>query len=146
MRLPRGTQLLLGFVIGLVGLAIITGLVTMGSPGDARARRLDERRVADLRRITRATERYHSRLDRLPGSLQELADDAELTLPPRDPATGESYEYRVLGPKAYEVCARFERTDPDSSYPEPESGIDDAWRHGTGRQCFRREPPAKPRP
>lgn len=145
MRLPRGTQLLLGFVIGLVGLAIITGLVMMGSPGDARARRLDERRVADLSRITLATDGYRSRHNRLPGSLQELAQDPDMSVPVRDPATGESYEYQVLGPKTYEVCARFERTDPDSAYPEPESGTDDAWRHGAGRQCFQRQASPKTR-
>lgn len=145
MRPPRGTQLLLGFVIGLVALAIIAGLVMMGSPGDARARRLDERRVADLSRITLATDGYRSRHNRLPGSLQELAQDPEMSVPARDPATGDAYEYQVLGPKNYELCARFERTDPDSSYPEPQSGTDDGWRHGTGRQCFQREAPAKTR-
>ena len=141
MALPRGSQLLLGSVIGLVGLAVITGLVVMGSPGEARARRLDERRVADLSRITRATDRYYSRHNRLPGSLQELAQDPEVSVPARDPATGESYEYQVLGPKTYAVCARFARADPDSSFPEPEYGTEEARRHGVGRQCFQREAP-----
>jgi hypothetical protein len=141
VRLPRGTQLLVGFVIGLVALAVITGLVVMGSPGEARARRLDERRVADLRGITRATDLYRSRHDRLPGSLQELARDPEVSVHVRDPATGESYEYQVKGPKTYAVCARFERADPDSSHQELESVPEDGWRHAAGRQCFQREAP-----
>ncbi len=141
MRPPRGTQLLLGFVIGLVGLAIVAGVVMMGSPRDARAWRLDERRVSDLRWITRATDQYRSRHDRLPASLQELAQDREASVPVRDPATGESYEDQVLGPKTYTVCARFERADADSSSPEPEARTGDVWRHGVGRQCFQREAP-----
>ncbi len=141
MQPPRGTQLLLGFVIGLVGLAIVAGVVMIGSPGDARARRLDERRVSHLRWITRATDQYRSRHDRLPASLQELAQDRDASVPVRDPATGEFYEYRVLGPKTYTVCARFERADLDSSYPEAETGTGDVWRHGVGRRCFQREAP-----
>jgi hypothetical protein len=141
VRRPPGTQLIVGFVIGLVALAVISGLVVMGSPGEARARRLDERRVADLRGITRATNLYRTRHDRLPESLQELAQDPEVSVHVRDPATGESYEYQVLGPKTYAVCARFERVDPDSSYPEPASVPEDAWRHAAGRQCFQREAP-----
>ncbi len=143
MQLPPGRQLLIGFVIGLVGLAVITGLVVLGSPSEARARRLDERRVAALRRITRATNLYRTRHDRLPASLQELAQDPEVSLLARDPATGESYEYEVLGPNTYAVCARFERADSDASYQEPESVGEDAWRHGAGRQCFQREAPAE---
>jgi type II secretory pathway pseudopilin PulG len=139
MRLPPGKQLLLGLVIGLVGLAVIIGLVVVGSPSEARARRLDERRVADLRRITRATDLYRTRHDRLPESLQELAQDPEVSLHARDPATGVSYEYQVLGPNTYAVCARFERADPAASYQDPESVAEDAWRHGVDRQCFRRE-------
>lgn len=145
MRLRPGKQLLLGLIIGLVGLAVITGLVVVGSPTEARARRLDERRVADLRRITRATNLYRTRHDRLPESLQALAQDPEASLHGRDPATGESYEYQVLGPNSYAVCARFERADSDASYQEPESVAEDAWRHGVGRQCFRREAPTDTR-
>ena len=143
MRPPRGTQLLVGFVIGLVALAVIIGVVVMGSPGEARARRLDERRVADLRQITWATNAYRAGHDRLPGSLQELAQDPQASLHSRDPATGEAYDYQVLGPKTYAVCARFERADPDSSYPEPESRTEEAWRHGAGRQCFQRDAPVQ---
>jgi len=143
VRRPRGTQLLLWFVIGLVGLAVITGLVVMGSPGEARARRLDERRVADLRRITYAINVYRTGHDRLPESLRALVQDPEARLRAQDPATGESYEYQVLGPRTYAVCARFERADPDSSYPEPGSGREEAWRHGVGRQCFQGETPTE---
>ena len=63
----------------------------------------------------------------------------------RDPATGESYEYQVLGPNTYAVCARFERGDADASDQEAESAAEDAWRHGAGRQCFRREAPTETR-
>ncbi len=57
-------------------------------------------------------------------------------LPPSatDPLTGRPYEYRILGPSAYELCAEFERnTEEDNPRPA------DFWSHGPGRQCFQLE-------
>jgi hypothetical protein len=139
MRLPPARHILLGSVIGLVGLAVTTGLWLLGSPREARRRRLDARRVADLNQITLATDRYRTRYERLPVSLEELLRDPEVGLRSRDPTTGALYEYHVLGPTVYEVCAHFERASDGSPEQETDWFGGPGWPHGAGRQCFRRE-------
>jgi type II secretory pathway pseudopilin PulG len=139
---PRSpvTQWLVGVVIVVVSVTVVIALVMLGSPREARIRRLDARRVSDLRDLSNAATWYRKRHDRLPASLDELALDPEARTPPRDPITGQRYEYRVLNPTTYEVCARFERATSDSS--DQESGWANdlpAWRHDAGRQCFQRE-------
>jgi type II secretory pathway pseudopilin PulG len=135
MPLPPARQIFLGVVIGVVVLAVVTGLLLLGSPGEARIRRLDERRVADLRDITSAIDLYRSRHSRLPASMEELSAEATGRFVPRDPTTRLPYEYHPLGPTTYDICARFERpTDEESEWFG-----DPPWNHGAGRQCFRRE-------
>ena len=45
----------------------------IGLPSEERTRQIDERRVEDLQRISRAVEVYHTRHQRLPQSLDELS-------------------------------------------------------------------------
>ena len=52
----------------VVGAAVTTGIVIIGSPGEERTRRLDTRRVEDLQRISGAVEVYHKRHQRVPAS------------------------------------------------------------------------------
>jgi len=139
VRLPPARHILLGSVIGLVTLAVMVGLWLLGSPREARRHRLDARRVADLSQITLATDRYRTRRERLPRSLEELLQDPEVGLPSRDPATDALYEYRVLGPTTYEVCAHFERASDGGPDREADRFGGPPWPHGAGRQCFQRE-------
>ena len=140
MLRPPARQWLAGVVVAVVSVTVVIALVILGSPREARTRRLDVRRVSDLGRISDATTWYRKRHNRLPASVDELLLDPLASAPTKDPTTGQPYEYRVLGPTTYEVCARFERATPDSSDPEPEWGNGlPAWRHGAGRQCFQRD-------
>jgi len=139
MRLPPVKHILLGSVIGVVSLAVITGLWLLGSPREARRHRLDARRVADLSQITLATDHYRTRHERLPASLEELLQDPEAGLRSRDPTTGALYEYHVLGPTTYEVCAHFERASDGGPDQEADRFGGPPWPHGAGRQCFQHE-------
>ncbi len=141
MRVPPAKDVFLGSVIGLVGLAVISGLVLLGSPGEARTRRLDSRRVADLDEIALAANLYRTRHDRLPRSVQELSQDPDVRLRPLDPTTHEPYEYRVRDSVTFEVCAHFERASAVGPDEEPERLEGPAWTHGAGRQCFERKAP-----
>lgn len=138
MRRPPASQVFPGIVIAVVVLAVVSGLVLLGSPGEAHVRRLDERRVADLREIALGMDLYRTKHDRLPDSIGDLWSDPNARLRLRDPITSKAYEYRVLGPNTYELCARFERgtTDP---LDRTEWFDDASWNHGTGRQCFQRK-------
>jgi type II secretory pathway pseudopilin PulG len=139
MQLPSRKDAFLGLVIGVVTVTVIGGLVMLGSPGEARVRRLDERRVADLQAIARATNVYRTRHGRLPPSLEELAQEAGMRVDLRDPTTAERYSYRTVDSLTYELCARFERVSRGGPDDEPQWGGDVSWPHGVGRQCFERE-------
>lgn len=115
--------------IALVGIAIVAGLYVAGSPAEQRLLRLDDRRVTDLQRLSRAATRYYSQTDRLPASLDGLADGRRLSSVPRDPESGEPYEYNVHGDGRFELCAEFSRESRQAAER-------DFWRHGRGRDCF----------
>jgi len=139
MQLPPRKEVFPGLVIGVVAAAVIGGLVILGSPGEARIRRLDQRRVGDLQEIARMTGVYRTRHGRLPASLEELSQEPGTRVNLRDPTTAERYGYRTVDSLTYELCARFERVSSGEPDDEPRWGGDVSWSHGAGRQCFERE-------
>lgn len=126
-----GRKLFVAAVVVAVLAAVVAGLFLLRSPAEERTRRIDARRVDDLRAISEAIDVYRSRRERLPAALDELAAETGLASRLRDPETQQAYEYRALGAKEYELCASFtlelatRETAPDF------------WAHGPGRQCFR---------
>jgi hypothetical protein len=119
-----------GAAILIVVVAVAVGLELSGSPAAERARRLDARRVEDLVRISSAIDLYYVRRHTLPVELTDLGPPSGPSLSLTDPATSETYEYRTVAAKRYELCAAF--TAPsDEAHDEPEF-----WKHGAGRQCF----------
>ena len=143
--------------------AVAFGLVLLGSPAQERARRIDDRRVADLHGIAAASNLYWSRHSRLPASLDDLTAAPGLRINTRDPVTTETYGYEVLDSLRYEVCATFDGessagpVEPATIPPavqmscegchaaarirvdDPVTGQSnsrDLWTHGIGRQCF----------
>jgi hypothetical protein len=126
----------LGVLLTAVVLVVVASAVyMMGSPAQQRARKTDQRRVADLTNVGRALDLYWSRNGALPQSLQDLAKMPGGKVHTTDPATGESYEYRSLEGSNYELCAKF-TTDAGEASGAVGPG---SWSHGSGRQCFRRE-------
>ncbi len=125
----------LGVILTVVVLAAVTAAIyLMGSPTQERARRTDQRRVADLTSVALAVDLHWSRNAALPQSLQDLAKMPGGMIRINDPDTGESYEYRALEDGNYELCARF-ATDTGEASGTVGPG---SWSHGSGRQCFRR--------
>lgn len=125
-----GRQLLAGIVSLVVASAIVTGMVILGSPSDARAKRLDALRVTELLGITTAINYFHSENGRLPATLDELSKQPGVRIS-MDPATGAPYRYRVLGAEEFELCGTFER----ASEVREGSGVD-VWHHPAGAYCF----------
>lgn len=133
---PSGRALLVGLVVAFVAIVVGVGLWVLGSPAEERRRRLDERRVEDLREIAAAVDAYWTRTGAQPESLEALAGWQGLQAPRTDPDTGEPYAYRPAGPNRYELCATFAREDPG---PEPRRRYElgpSFWHHGAGRHCF----------
>ena len=126
----------LGVILTVAVLVAVTvAIYLMGSPAQERARRTDQRRVADLTSVARAVDLHWSRNGALPQSLQDLAKMPGGMIRINDPETGESYEYRALEGGNYELCARF-ATDTGEASGTVGPG---SWSHGSARQCFRRE-------
>lgn len=126
---PRWKRALTATTIGVVAVVALAGLPVVGSPSAERARRLDQRRVAELRGIVDATNVYFGRHQRLPASLEELSAEGGLNVLTRATETG-SFEYRVSGDRRYELCAVFQGETRSASE------TDRFWAHGAGRQCF----------
>lgn len=127
---------------GLVVVTLVCGFAIVGSPLAERLRKLDERRVEDLRAVEAAIDRIclgdpasrpreqAPEMQRpLPGSLDEVVKEAPDQRPSvLDPATGASYEYAVSGATSFELCAVFDQVR-DVDY-------DARWNHPAGRHCF----------
>jgi hypothetical protein len=116
---------------GLVGgaAAIIVVVATLLTwPLSVDEPRPDQRRVADLQRLAHAIDAFRARERILPASLARLPADAAAPIHTHDPITHRLYDYRPLGPLAYELCARFDAARPDDQR--------DFWWHDGGRYCF----------
>jgi hypothetical protein len=134
-----GGLLARGVIAGMAAvIVVIAALLTW--PWTVAGPTPDDRRLADLQRLSHAIEVFRARHDVLPASLARLPIEAAAPIHTYDPVTNRLYDYRPLGPLAYELCARFDAPRTD----EPR----DFWWHDAGRHCFALETreTAKPRP
>ncbi len=128
MKAGLARRLLAGLAVLFVAAVVTAALLVLGWPSGERARRLDERRVEDLRRLAAGVDEYYQRNQVLPASLERLAARPDGPNVLTDPVTRRPYDYKPLGAYAYELCATF-----DDALPEEERG---PWWHGEGRRCF----------
>lgn len=134
MKPSTGSVFVAGALVVVI-VAVVAGLLALGSPADERARRIDHRRVTDLQGIMAAANLYWTRHDRLPSSLDDLIAEPGVTISVTDPSGSEPYGFQPLDSLRYEVCATFEgESDQISGDPTR-----DLWAHGSGRQCFQLE-------
>jgi hypothetical protein len=145
---------IVGAALVLVAGSLVLGFAMAGSPFSARLRRLDDKRIEDLRAIHRtlqqmATERNNThntvKLVRpLPKTLEEVAayqrtKEMGRRLDLTDPQTGEKFVYTITGEKTYELHATF-------ALPR-EKKRDLFWNHPAGPQGFKfdaESPPGGP--
>ena len=106
------------YVVGTaIAVAIVAGLVLVGSPSAQRMRRLDQIRVGDLRQLSDAVGTYFGREGMLPRSVDALAAAPNASFrTTMDPATSEPYSYRAIDESRYELCATFDAADTDGTY------------------------------
>ncbi|MFC1530854.1 hypothetical protein ACFL5T_01230 [Gemmatimonadota bacterium] len=134
MKPPPG-RLMLAVATTVVAASIVAGVILVGTPESGRLERLDTDRVEHLQGIMRAIDRFGDEDERLPDTLEELAEDPRTRVDILDPESLESYEYRVLDDSTYELCAVFDRESRASRRAAPV----DFWYHGVGRHCFELE-------
>ena len=131
----------IGLVVAVLAVVIV-GVTLLDSPAQERLRRLDERRVDDLRSISAELDFYWTREGTLPSSLEDLAKEPGVFIELYNPETDQPYEYRVLDSNTYKLCAEFARDTAD----EQGRPHRDYWSHGQGRHCFKLEAQAVERP
>ena len=117
---------------GVILVTALAGLWLAGAPSAERERRVDAQRVAALQDVARVISVYFSASGTLPPDLDSLVDGRNLMALPRDPLSGEVYDYLPSGPASYQLCASFDA----ASEGEP-GGF---WAHEAGYVCFRLSP------
>lgn len=128
----------------LVALSILSGFLIIGTPAQARLIRYDAQKSSDLQGIQYQITSYWQAKQTLPNDLASLGNTLQYYTVPVDPQDGTSYEYKVVGDKSFELCATFNRESDslpatDVMYTAPvKNGMDENWKHGTGRTCFTR--------
>ena len=131
---PRRRDPLPAIGAAAVAVAVVSGLVALGSPAGQRRERLDARRAQDLQVIARAMDRYEATHERLPATLDELRRGSDIQVAITDPVTLDPYGYETGEGTAYELCAVFElnttTAERDLRRERPFS------RHEAGRHCF----------
>ncbi len=142
---PLVRQLGLGAAFGVL-VALVVGVLIVGTPGNQRLVRFDERRINDLASIQWQIVEYWQAKGTLPTELSLLNDPLSGYSAPADPE-GVPYEYRVTGELSFELCATFAlassavRGGSDRQIPYyvyPETGAENNWEHEAGRACFER--------
>ena len=127
----------LAIAVGVVAIGtVIAAIWLMGSPDEQRRARIDAGRVDDLAAIEEAVREYAVDQGRLPADLAALKSPGR-TLHLDDREGRGAYEYAVVDPQHFRLCATFD-TDtaqrPTIEYPASLP----RWAHGAGRHCFKR--------
>jgi len=137
-----GKAKLINYGVGVVvALTIIAGFFIIGTPQEIRRVKQDTIRVQDLQSIQWEVVNYWQQKEQLPAELAQVEDPLRGYSLPRDPATGEPYDYSRTGARSFQLCAVFEREGGQNysiARPTERGGIEDNWEHGTGEACFDR--------
>ncbi|MCU0226600.1 MAG: DUF5671 domain-containing protein [Bryobacterales bacterium] len=137
----------------------VAGLLVAGMPADQRRLQADQRRVEDLRRIAQEIQQWGNQAEveakaagestdgstpekasKLPESLEFLRDQSGVSRI-ADPETGIGYEYKILTPETYRLCATFALPNPRDEYDGGRrmyayGNHGQFWKHPAGPHCF----------
>ena len=148
--MARNLKTLTWMVIVLVIAAAISGIMVAGLPQSQRLKRIDEQRIFNLQDIQGHIIAYWQSKNKLPANPDDLRDDISGFIPPTDPQTDQTYEYAVLKPLSFRLCAVFETSNREDMLPlavgfrEPKQALpypayeETVWTHDKGRACFER--------
>lgn len=146
MSRPVGRTILLTAGVGMA-FTVVAAIWVMGGPGSQRDRRMDERRIDDLRALQEAITQHHAQAGRLPANLLALGQRPGLDLAVSDPVSRTPYGYHIDAADRYRLCAQF-ATDTAVRQPQRRAwnGYDLQWAHGAGATCFDRRIDTPDRP
>lgn len=143
----------------VVLVSIIGGFLIMGTPGEARARKMDDQRITDLQSIQWQVVSYWQQKEKMPKALTDLTDQLGGWKASVDPQTSAAYEYVFTKGMSFQLCANFSRNNLGESeklkgrggyggntsiaYPTPiydgvSGAATDNWEHAASKVCFNR--------
>lgn len=122
----------------LTVLALIYGLTTVPDPTQQRKIRLDEERENNLRQLRTNISEYYAQQNHLPTTISDLNENnyyaaSEMI---KDPQTHQPYEYNVISPVTYTLCATFETDFADKKKTDPDVYHDPEFSHPKGHHCI----------
>lgn len=145
---PSPSAKYFAFATSAVVLILIMGaFFIVGSPMKARLQQFDQQRVYDLQNVQSQVVNYWQRKGQLPTNLNDLTDSISGYQAPKDPQTGNSYEYSIKNSATltFELCATFNLPSQNQTgakpapYPDYYNGpYSQNWDHASGRVCFER--------
>ena len=123
---------------GVVAVAtVVAAIFMMGSPAEQRRIRIDAGRIDDLNAIEEAVRANAVEHDgKLPADLVALEQPGRV-LQLADREAGKPYEYAIVDPKRFRLCAHFD-TDTAKRQTIQYPASLPKWAHGAGRHCFTR--------
>ena len=141
-------------VSAVVLIFVAAGFFVAGSPKEARQRQFDDIRVQNLQILQNEIVNYwQQKNNKLPPNLDALRNDISGFVPPLDPETNRSYEYKMNGTLNFSLCAAFSLPSLQNNTARPEmvpaapyaskpypagGGIAQNWDHPAGSYCFDR--------
>ncbi|MDO8908989.1 MAG: hypothetical protein Q7W55_10900 [Pseudohongiella sp.] len=118
----------------LAGVLLLIVISVWPEPSEATLlKRNDEQRVEDLGLIIEAIHDFRNSNERLPYSLQELAESRP-RLKWQDPVHQRPYDYTLINTAIYSLCAVFETDSSGDAF----GSLPGFSRHGIGNTCVYR--------
>lgn len=133
-----------GVVIAVVVFAVIAAFILVGSPQNARNKKIDDIRTMHLSSLQYELAEYWRVHKTMPDSLEELPSGGR-SMMLRDPQTNVEYGYTTLSDSSFELCAVFSAKSevvpslygrvPYNPYGQFLENAEQ-WDHEVGRVCF----------
>ncbi len=115
-------------VIVIGGGAVVWGLFLVDSPKVTKLKRFDLQRAQDITNISSLLLYSYASDKKLPDYSPKLSSF-------QDPENKKPYEYKILAPDQYEICANFSMAASKGEDPQQPEW----YRHLAGRQCFQQK-------
>lgn len=139
---PKSANIFMYVVSTVVALSLVGGFIVIGSPATARKLGYDNTRIYSLQDIQSQIVYFYQRKALLPQTLNEIVDPISGVQIPKDPVTGQAFEYSIKGDLSFELCATFDLPSQGSQNViapgMKDVGVDSNWKHEAGHTCFTR--------
>ena len=122
----------------IVIVALVSAFVFVESPMETRNKRYDSQITGKFNQIDNAVNTYSSNKKKLPGSLDELLEEARYLKESdiKDNVSKKRFGYNIINENTYELCADFKTSNTEDD--QERYYIDKRWEHDSGYQCLKK--------